>query len=522
MPLRFDSIPLERMEPDRSRYTKGLRIAIDLVPARSDSWREVSFLNVFGAVTLPGSFSENAYGGSFSDPGGSIFVATVRQAGPSSRIYEYDPSLVTFTNRTPGIDFAGAPTRWSFTKFGPTVIAAPQNNGTGAALQLQSRGSGGGNFANLVTSADRPAPKYITTAKSYVIGANNLANGGAGVYAAANPYQIMWCARNNAAVWTPGTDRAGFAPDLSDSLGELTGVAGFKDFFLAFQEFGVTRFSWIGGDGVWDAQEIAGPEFGLRAEWSPSITSTNRDTLFMANGGPAAIRNGELAESLAGPVERFFLDPRAGTNGFPLTRSGVIEACFDVYSKCWVLSAERADFFRVTPILHLPSGRYSILEGATAGVAHGVAAGRRLSSANPLEAVVFFGIDGVDLNAYRLAPTTTRETSGAELYTQRWRPATGTRAQLHSVRPLLHLEPGIVHPSEIRVTVKPFQRPDSAGTSFELTYAERDENGWLVSSKLPCEANEFEFILYIPPLGPNEVIREVPALELAFHPSSTF
>lgn len=522
--MEYDSIPFQAMVPDAPAWTKGLRIAQNVMPTANGGWREIGVPTLKGTVTLSAG---TAIGGTFSDPAGPIWVGVTRSAGPTSRLYEYTPSTETWTNRTPGTDFGGAPAAWSFTKFGTSIIAAPANNGTGTALQLQVR-SGSGNFANLVTSVDRPAPKYVSTCKGYVVAAHNLANGGAGLYASANPYQVMWSSRNNAAVWTPGTDRAGFAPNLSDDLGEITGVLGFKDFFLVFQQFGATRFTWVGGDAVWEAQDIASGGFGLPAAWSSSlIRVSNRDAAYFSNAGPAIVQNGEAAGSLSeGVIQRHLMDQTGaiGTFEYSLDRSKAITAVLDTETGAVIWGAYRFDNAPVQIILS--GDRWSVVDAAGIGGYHLGAALTELP-AFPLEQMYSFTMAGNDLQAYRFKPAT-RAVLPIIFQTFRWRGKTGQRVNLHSIRPLLLLKNAsttAAYPA-VTVLVTPYQDfREAAAASSLLPWSSRDENGWITSEVLPMSANEFVFQVAIPNLNLNGAtlsLRDLVGLEIAFGAGSVF
>lgn len=522
--MKFDSIPLNSMSPDTSLYEKGVTLAVNVVPVDGGGWREIAVPSLFGSVTLP---DDSSNVGTFSDPVGSIFVGTTRPTGPSSRLYEYAPLAQTFTNVTPGTNYAGAPERWRFAKFGSSVIAAPTNNGTGTAIQLQSR-AGSGNFANLVTSVDRPAPKFITVSRSHLVGAHNLANGGAGVYASADPYQFMWSARNNAAEMTPGTDRAGFGR-VNDANGEIVAVAGFKEFFLLFQEFGVTRATWIGGDAVWELQEIASSGFGIaNAAWQDSIVVSDRDVYYLANSGPAVIRNGEAAEILGAGATRRYLTDLLDGDGWAPDPMGTVVGVFDVRSNCVVWSYSRLTAVRACLLYHPPTDRFSLVttpESEAALRAEGVGLARKLSTTYQLAQIVLFAMQGSDLQALRFDVSSLRETLEMYFLTKRWRAGTGQRHALHSIRPLLVLDlasGGDPYPT-VSVLIYGANEPRfAAPDTGTVTSASMDDNGWLTDSFFPREAAEFYFEIRVPSLGHSNYLVEIPALELAYEVKSVF
>lgn len=510
--MEYDSIPFDRMRPDASLYQKGMRLIVNAVPSDGGGWRELGAATVVATVSASGVDA-----GCFSDPAGAIWIGTSNTGGPSSRLYEFDPVGGTFTNRTPGTDYGGAPSRWSFTKFGASVIAAP-THGTGSAIVLQVR-SGSGNFANLVTSADRPEPKYVGASRSHVIGLNN--QGGAGLYNTADPYQFMWCARNNAAVWSPGTDRAGFGR-VNDTQGRITGGAFFKDFFLIFQEFGVTRASWIGGDAVWELQEIGGAADGLRGdiEASAAVVTDGRDAFYLAVAGLRVVRNGEVVEEFGEGSQRLLRDSIGISGEDWRLVAAPIQGAIAPVSGLMAWSYSRTDNTRVLLTYHKATDRVSVWEPTVVPSQGATTIGAALTQrpGHPAEEFVLFVIFLGTLSAVRFKPAV-RASMPLRLYTSRWRPQTGIRASLHSCRPLLVTSGSY---STITVQVNAAQEPRFAGVNpLTATTASLDDNGWLTSDIFPTEGAEFNFKLSIPDLGTSTII-DMPAIELAFASKGQF
>lgn len=516
--MDYDSIPFDRMSPDTSTYEKGLRLVENAVPVEQGAYRELNVPRLSASLLMGGL----TITGVFTDPLGVIFVATGSFTAPftfTSRIYVYDPLAFTFTNVTPGTDYTGLPTRFSFTKFGAAVIATPiQDPLSGTAIQMQVRNSGAGNFANLVTSADRPAPKYVCASKAYVVGANNQASGAAGIYATTDPYQVMWCARNDATIWTPGVDRAGFAPSLSAERGKITGTVGFTEFFVVFQEFGVTRFTWTGGDNVWESQEIAGAAFGLPGELSPSVIALHRDILYISQSGPAMIRNGEVAQLDDAAIARFLREDAS----YSILRggSGLVQGALEDRLGVALWTASNGGVF--FQLCRGSDGRMTVLDGCPQSAGVGVS---RLGTSNyPLERMVFFDMQSGTLSARQLTVSSPRVTQTMRFTTKRWRPATGVRCHIRAVRPLAIANPtGAVPPLTVAVTAaaRPTFQATVAATVTNVAASSVDDNGWLTDAAFPMEGNEFAFVASVGNLGSN-TLQEFPALELAFTAKSVF
>lgn len=511
MPLQYDSIPLERMSPDSSAYEKGVRLVTNLAPWDGGAWSTIRQTEVNAQLAV----GAGEIIGTYTDPGGSCYVGYRYVTGSISSIFLYDPAAPSITNVSlGGATFPGKPAAWRFTRFGGAVIAAPENVGVGTALELQSRT--GGNFGTFVSSADRPAPKFIGTCKSHLIGAYNLAFGGAGVYTSVNTRQLMWSSRNNAAVWTPGTDRAGFAPDLNSNLGDITGLMCFEEFFVVFQQFGATRFSWVGGAEVWQAQEIAGPAFGFNNPvWTGGFIRADRDVYYPSNVGLAVIRNGEAPYQIgAGVTSRFF---REGTE-YPINRAFPMDGEYHDRAGLLIWTASNGvGFFQI--LYHPASERFSILTEES--LCRGLCIARQQTETVPLGSVVFFELN--PSNILEARRPTTANTSPASFYLKRWRPATGLRAALHAVRDLVLLPAGATYPT-FELSIQPAldpRFPASGPAASVFTSASRDGNGWWTDSRFPLEGNEFVGTLTIPSAA-GLVIQEIPAIELAFQAKSIF
>lgn len=527
--MEFDSIPFDEMSPDTSSWQKGLGLVKNMACGDAGVHREIRTLVTEATTTLAGGTFPSLCG-RYSDPDGRIYAAVRDSFTSNSLIYECPASPAAWANVSKGAIYNGAPLWWDFTKFGPTVIAAPWNNGIGVAQVLQKRTGSTGLFSDLVTSADRPAPKYVTACHTHVIGANLLGLGGAGVFAAADPYSFAWCSRNNAAIWTPTVNAAGFQP-VNDQAGEITAVAGFKEYFLLWQQDGISRCTWIGGDAVWQTDEISTRQFGTGdlAMAQLSVVRVNRDAYFLSSRGLAVVSNGESVALIGdGKVRRFLMDPLGSvTNNFAFLTNAVVIGDYSPTDDTiiWVGTNNVGSKFAVT--YHLPSDRFTVWDDIPT-IGEFVACFRRRTPGIPLAAFVLIQRASDQLKAVTRSGNST---ATGYFQTSHWRPKTGLKANLKMLRLLLLTDPRGLTPAPypaINITVEasfdPLFLPASTTSStITITSAtDRDPQGWFTSYPLPLEGTEFRFTITIGDLGNQMVIDECPALELGFDTTSLY
>lgn len=518
--MKFDSIVFDSMSPDTSEWAPGLKLALGCVP-HDLTYRELPQIFTHLTYVWPAA---STLAGRFSDTSGKIYMGTTNPLG-TSRLLVYDGNA-TVTNLTPGADYAGAPSWWRFEKYGPHIIAAAENVGVGAAISPQIRTSGAGNFGPLVTSADVPAPKFICSSKSYLVGANNLGFGGAGIYAAADPYRFMWCAQNTPANWTPATNNAAGFQRVNDAGGEITGSIGFKDFFILFQRLGVTLVRWVGGNVVWEQQEIAGADFGIGSGTSgvtdTSIVRANRSVVYFSNRGPAKIDNGTEASHLGdGEVRRFFMDPfqLGAPFDYGIDLSRPIIGDFEAREGYVLWSAGRRTMAGTNfgIIYHVPSGRWSVIplafvaKGTLTAVSRAGVTNRLF---DPFRLLQDGDVAGLTIQSY----SSTLNSSAFTLYSKRWRPSPGEVVSLKQVRPLLLLEPpvGVAYPS-MTISITPYTDPRGNLAAVPIPYSYDGLNGgWCGSWPLPMRGEEFLVTLAVGTIGNGAMLREVTGIELGY------
>ena len=140
---------------------------------------------------------------------------------------------------------------WRFARYEDWVMGT---NGTDIP-QVQTLGSAS-RFANLSTASSSstapPANSIGKIGQFILLGWTSVAG-----------YHVQWCAIDNPRDWpTPGSAEANSKQAgqeyLKPDWGPVTGIVGGDQFGLIFQEHGITRVTYVGGDEVFQFDELEG------------------------------------------------------------------------------------------------------------------------------------------------------------------------------------------------------------------------------------------------------------------------
>ncbi len=213
-------------------------------------------------------------------------------AGTDTDLYEL--SGTAWTARSAAT--YGTATYWRFTQFDNLVIAS------NAVDEIQSRTIGSGsNFAALGTSGDAPLAQHVGVIGRFVVAGNlNASAGGASA--------VQWSAFDNPNDWpTPGGASANAVQSgrqtLNSAYGVVTGIANGEFWGLVFQQRGITRFTYEGGDTVFQVQTFE----RNRGCWAPqSIIQIGQMTYFYAVDGFYATDGQNVVPLGNGKVDKWF------------------------------------------------------------------------------------------------------------------------------------------------------------------------------------------------------------------------
>lgn len=216
-------------------------------------------------------------------------------AGDSTKLYQRS---ATWTDRSGATYSTPSTGYWRFTQFDDKVIATNFSD----VIQTRDAGSGA-NFAQL--SADAPRARAVGTINRFVLAGDtdDVVNG-------VVPHRVQWCTIDDPTDWpTPNsidarTNQAG-EQFLNVAFGAVTGISSGQFFGKVFQQRGINRFTYQGGDVVFQVEEYE----KNRGLWFPqSLISIGNLDYFIAADGFYVTDGQEVTPIGTAKVDRFFFD----------------------------------------------------------------------------------------------------------------------------------------------------------------------------------------------------------------------
>ena len=307
-----DFIPWSEFLPDEGELRNpGLLVCKQVIPY-GDKFLLDSTLD-FQSSVIAGVPTGMHVHPSNGDAGWMIYYGTGNGAS-TGKLWEIDPSdtplwLDTDITGTTGPYTVDVPTGFQFTSFGPHEIAV-----SGHDEKAQIRLDGSGDFVDMITSADEPRARFVSTIGNRVVLANikNLGTAGGSGIPDPNPNLVWVSATDNARVFGNPTSHPADLTDfqfLNDNLGEITAVTGGTEYGFLFKRRGIYAMSYR-------------ESFSFGLEFNP--ISLNKGTrfhnslvwvggvlYFWGPNGPSRIAlNGEIEELGLGKISRSITDDR--------------------------------------------------------------------------------------------------------------------------------------------------------------------------------------------------------------------
>lgn len=241
-------------------------------------------------------------------------------------LYKIVSGTPTDVSKVGGYDTAAA---WDFHQFADFLIAT---NGTDAVQYYDLTSSTA--FADLAGSP--PKASIVGVVRDFVV-LGDVTDGDGN-----HPYRVQWSALANATQWpTPLTQEARAAQsgyqDCYSEYGKVQYVAQGEEFGLIFQERGIVRMSYVGGDAVFSFFTFERKRGLVTRKAAAQI---GEQVYFLAGDGFYATNGQEVSPIGYGRVNRWFLSNCAdlskvraavdsGTQcvywAFPSTSSGVCD-----------------------------------------------------------------------------------------------------------------------------------------------------------------------------------------------------
>lgn len=304
--------------PDRPFLDNpGLVEAQNVIPV--DGYYK-DMLAIAGQGDTLGARPQGAFAAIDSAGDSEIYVGTATNLYEKTGSSFNSLSSTTFNTATNGY--------WRFCQFDDLVIATNYND----SIRFKTVGSASTMGA---LSADAPKARQIGVIGRFVVvgDTSDTANG-------AVPSRVEWAAIDNPLNWPdPGTSTARAVQSgeqfLNSGYGAVTGIANGQFYGLVFQQRAVNRFTYVGGDSVWQVQEID----STRGCWAPqSLIQVGGLSYFLASDG-FYVTNGQTVTPIGNSkVDKWFY------SYFDQGYRERVTAAFDYTNKCifWVFPSTTA------------------------------------------------------------------------------------------------------------------------------------------------------------------------------------
>jgi hypothetical protein len=217
-------------------------------------------------------------------------------AGRTQSLWRQNVVLGTWTDVSSG-SYSASTEAWEFARFEELIIATNYFNNPEVATL------GSGSFATLATSGTAPKARRIGQIGRFILlGDTNDATNGV------VPYRVQWCAIDDPRNWpTPGTAGAitvqAGEQFLNSQWGPVKAIVGGDQFGLIMQRAGLTRVTYVGGNLVFQFDEI---EESVGVFFPNSVVRAGDFWYYLSDAGICAtdgVRSYRIGE---GKVNRYF------------------------------------------------------------------------------------------------------------------------------------------------------------------------------------------------------------------------
>lgn len=211
----------------------------------------------------------------------------------ATRLFESNASLQTWTDVTPGAGLSGS--KFRFAQYDDLVIAT----GDGGAALAHTIGAAS-SFTALATSGTTTGGAHVGVINKFV-----MLGGGSG---AIGPTDVRWSGFDAPRSWPdPNTataiaQQAG-AESLDASLGLVTGVTNGDQFGIVFQQFGLTRLTYIGPPAVFQFDQF---ERGRGCFYQNSLVQVGGLVYYLSDKGFCVTDGVQVIDIGAGKVNETF------------------------------------------------------------------------------------------------------------------------------------------------------------------------------------------------------------------------
>lgn len=365
-------IPFGEWLPDAPYLDNpGLVEAKNVIPV--DGYYK-DFLEISGYDDTLNARPQGAFAAVDSSGDPEIYIGTATQLFEKTGASYNSLSSTTFSTATDGY--------WRFTQFDNRIIA------TNYVDSIRSRTIGSASTMGAL-SADAPKARHIGVIGRFVVvgDTSDTTNG-------AVPYRVEWCGIDDPTNWPdPGTSTARSVQSgeqfLNSAYGDVTGISNGQFYGLVFQQRGISRFTYVGGDVVFQVQEVD----NTRGCWAPqSLIQIGGISYFLASDGFYATNGQTVTPIGGGKVDKWFLA------AFDQSYRERMTAAYDQINKCILWSFPTALATSGSPdrviIYNIAENRFSWAEEAIQLLFNSYTTSTTLDSVDS----IYTSIDDVDIS----------------------------------------------------------------------------------------------------------------------------
>jgi hypothetical protein len=188
----------------------------------------------------------------------------------------------------------------------------------------------------------------------------------------ADPYSVQWCAIGDPTDWpTPNTSEAlakeAGSQRLPSELGIVTKVVGGEDFGLVFQERGITRMTYVGGNVVYEfdtfEKTVGIPQFQSPAA-IPPITKVGDVYYFGCPYGFYVTDGYKVRQVSSGAIQDSVILGATGHPDYSSRLAALSSTCYDPAKNMLLMQWGSSYFIGYNPEL----GQFFPMDGGTSGV----------------------------------------------------------------------------------------------------------------------------------------------------------
>jgi hypothetical protein len=282
----------------------GLIEALNVVPV-DEAYEPFRPLTAFGNTIGASAYIAGAFLAHWNNEARMYAAVDPSLAGATvvaAQLYSSDAALTVYTDRSSTTGPVSA--RWRFAQYDDLVIAAPD----GSAALAHTFGAGTA-FTALATSGDTIGGQHVGIINKFVFlgGGNTSAVGVSDVRWSGFDAPRSWPTPNSA---TAIAQQSGHE-SLDASLGLVTGIANGDQFGIVFQQFGLTRVTYIGPPAVFQFDQY---ERGRGLIFPNSLVQLGGLSYFISDKGFCVTDGVQVIDIGAGKVNDYWLAEMAQLN----------------------------------------------------------------------------------------------------------------------------------------------------------------------------------------------------------------